>query len=173
MTMPAATVQPARKVYTKKCAVCRQPFEAKRSTAKTCSQACRQKAARRAKGADPATAARRRLKTKKATKLVKTCQHCGKAFRTSAAASKRQYCQPACRQAAYRQRKAEAVGLLCIVATVEGYSAEAVREYVSSWSLQRLERALDNAKPLGGVDWGLVATIISQPPAQRVTSAFR
>lgn len=172
--MPAATANKPAKVYAKKCAVCRQPFEAKRSTAKTCCQTCRQKLARRSKGADPATAARRRLKTKKATKLVKTCQHCGKAFKTTAAASKRQYCQSACRQAAYRQRKAEAVAALCIVATVEGYSAEAVRQHVSSWSLQRLERALSKASPARGVDWGLVATVASrQPPAQRFTSASR
>ena len=167
--MPAATGQPARKVYTKKCKVCRSPFEAKRSTAKTCCQSCRQKLARRSK-ADPRTAARRRLKTKKATKLTKTCRHCAKAFQTTAAASKRQYCGQVCRQAAYRQRKAEAVAALCMVATVEGYSAERVREHVSSWSLQRLERALARASPASGVDWGLVATVASQPPAQRLTS---
>ena len=168
--MPAATVKQPAKVYTKKCAVCRSPFEARRSTARYCCQACRQKAARRAKGADPKTAPRRRLKTKKATPLVKTCLHCQKPFKTTAAAAKRQYCGQACRQATYRQRKAEAVGLLCMVATVEGYSAERVREHVSSWSLQRLERALAKASPASGVDWGLVATVASQPPAQRLTS---
>lgn len=151
MTMSAATVKTGRRVYKKRCAVCRSPFTASRSNAMYCCQACRQKAARRAKGASPKTAARRRLKTKRATPLGKICAHCGKPFKTTAAASKRLYCRPSCRQAAFRQRKQEAISLLCVVATVEGYSAEVVRKHVSSWPLRKLARALDNAQPAGGL----------------------
>lgn len=141
--MPAAT---RKKTQARKCAMCRKSFQARRSTARYCCQSCRQKAARLAKGSSPKTAARRRLKTKKATKLVKTCQHCQQPFETTAAAAKQVYCRPACRQASYRARRVLAVAALGIFATAEGYCAEAVRDYVSDWSLTRLTSALERVQ---------------------------
>lgn len=159
--MPAATQSTAASSW-KKCSFCRKPFQARRSNARFCCQPCRQKAARRAKGGDPKTAARRRHKTKKATPLEKVCLQCERPFVTTAAAAKKQFCTPACRAAAYRQRKAVAVAALCMVATAQGYSAERVRGHVASWSLQRLATAIDRATPKVDIDWVLV-TAAAQP----------
>lgn len=78
-----------------------------------CSTACRVAAYRRRHDPDYGTWKRRRdraqtaARTKALTYKLLICQHCAMSFEVSVASStNRRYCTDACRQAAYRKRKA-------------------------------------------------------------------
>lgn len=109
------------KIHCHRCGVL---FAAWRVDAKYCGSACRQAAhrdrRRRARIAQaiehPTPLAEhkarrqeitdRRLATKRAQVIEYSCRHCGRQFQTDGTGTGRLYCSNACRQAAYRARKA-------------------------------------------------------------------
>jgi hypothetical protein len=133
-----ATPMPQKKGHKTRCNHCRQGFTAKRVDTLYCSKSCRQKASRRAKKSithkDPVP------------RVLLTCAHCLGEYECSATRHNKRYCSPACRQAAYRKRREELVTALSLVALVQGYAPELVREHTKTWSMKKLQIALTNAK---------------------------
>lgn len=99
------------------CSSCGRPFHAQRSTAKYCSNACKQDAYRQRNGLTSGLhpndahreAARRGAITLAARYFEVTCQHCGRVVGADGNTVKNlKYCSDACSQAAYRKRKKQA-----------------------------------------------------------------
>jgi hypothetical protein len=132
-----ATLHPRHSGHKKRCPECRHIFTSSRSDAVYCSQACRQKAARKR---SKAAAGRRR----QSAKHVTTCMDCKQPFVTVSASSR--YCSQACRQSAYRQRREQAIAELVRLAERQQFSGQKVKEHVQRWPLSRLNKALADAK---------------------------
>ena len=89
-----------------RCHVCHKEFVANRVDAKYCSNACRQKAYRdRQPKKDRREVAAAQLAGRRATTHKGKCSYCGRTFYTDGTGTGRLYCNNACRQAAYRERK--------------------------------------------------------------------
>jgi len=96
--------------YMFQCPVCEKVFHAARRDAQACSNACRQKAHRIAQGraTNRRNAAAAAAETKAAQVHELTCECCGRKFnRDGNAASNSRYCSNACKQKAYRDRRAK------------------------------------------------------------------
>jgi len=96
-------------MVTKHCEVCGVAFTAKRSTARYCSNACRQEAYRRRSDPqhdshDRSAAGQRAVATRYARHVeVAACVVCGRSFsRDSAAVPRKRTCSDRCRQRLYR-----------------------------------------------------------------------
>ena len=98
--------------YGKDCEFCGHFFKPARKDGRFCSQSCKQKAYRRR--VDPDVGSISREKQRKAnidlTKHTKTkelcCEQCGRTLIVSIATTNLAYCSNACKQKAYRKRKA-------------------------------------------------------------------
>lgn len=117
-------------MHYKTCIMCDKLFKPHRRDARFCSTACKQKAYRRR--ADPEVGSIHREKqrqtniaiTKQERVKTLTCAVCGATIRCSVLHTNLIYCSAACKQKAYRQRKAEA--------------AERSRDKYLSWKLGRI-----------------------------------
>lgn len=96
------------------CSICGKPVRLnKRRTTYYCSPACKQKAYRQRHEPTPMdkaladSADEKRLSTKRANKTLEICRHCGIEFYRDGTQGNMAYCKPACKQAAYRARKAD------------------------------------------------------------------
>lgn len=98
-----------------RCEFCGSPLPSgSRSSARFCSVKCKQAAYRRR--ADPETGTiqreaeriRKSVQTKQATLIERTCGTCKHTFSVEATRINTEYCSAACKQKAYRQRKAQA-----------------------------------------------------------------
>lgn len=96
----------------KTCEMCGRGYRAARSDARFCSNACKQRAYRRRADPDVGTIHREKQRqtniaiTKQVTAKTVICETCGRPIHTSVLHTNLMYCSPACKQKAYRQRKA-------------------------------------------------------------------
>jgi len=123
-----AGLTPAR--VTPRCACCKRKFTPKRTDARYCSAACRQRAYRRRQRA------RRRGLSSPPAARVNLCQHCGAGFWATAPGQR--YCSPSCRQLAYRARRRQVEAALVAAGVPAGLAADTVERF----GLARVRAAL-------------------------------
>jgi len=117
------------------CKQCWFVFEARRSSAKFCSAACRQKNHRQEKGQPIAK------ETKFTAEHRSHCEHCGDGFWQSGKGRKAKFCSNSCRQLANRAKISAAFRWYRKARKISDYEAFSFVESVGTDAIDRLAEA--------------------------------